>query len=111
MLPISIHSAQSPISHHVLDTTEILGLEFLFQLLARQPFKIRVPERITLEISLASHDAALEEEGLLTLLRNGAILAYYGVDDDVGDGNTANDPGVHVDAGSLVEDSFRSLIH
>lgn len=88
---------------------EILRFELLLQLVTRQPLEIRIAKGVALEVCLAGHDAALEEEGLLSLRGDGAVLAYYGVDDDVGDGDPADDPGVHVDSGGLVEDSLCSL--
>lgn len=108
MLPI-LYSGFLPVGHHVLHTTEILRLEFLLELLTRQPLEIRIAKWVTLQVSLAGHDAALEEERLLAGCGDGAVLAYYGVDDDVGDWDSADDPCVHVDSGGLVEDSFRSL--
>lgn len=88
---------------------EILGLEFLLELLTRQPLEIRIAKGVSLEVCLAGHDAALEEEGLLAWRGDGAVLAYYGVDDDVGNGDSADDPCVHVDSGGLVEDSLGGL--
>lgn len=97
------------IGHHVAHAAEVFGRQRLLELLTRQPLEIRIAEGITLQVSLASHDAALEEEGLESLLGHSAILANDGVLNDVSNGDTPNDPSVHVDTGSLVESTFSGL--
>ena len=88
---------------------EILSGQQLFQLLARQPLELGIAEGITLDVRLASHDAALEEKRLLAALRDGSVGGEGGLLDDVGDGDAADDPGVHVDASGLIEGSLGGL--
>lgn len=82
---------------------EVLGRQRLLQLLPGQPLEVLEPEAVALEVRLAGHDAALEEEGLYAALRLGAVLGEDGLVDEVRDGDAADDPGVHVDARRVVE--------
>lgn len=102
-------SSSLSIRHHVPHPLEVRRRELLLQLLPREPLEVCVPKRVPLEVGLAGHDAALDEEGLLAALLDGAIWALGGLVDDVGDGDAADDPGVHVGAGGLGEHSLGGL--
>lgn len=99
-----------PIRHHVAHAAEVGRGQLLFELLARQPLEVGVAEGVARDVGLAGHDAAAEEEGLAAVLLDGAILGAGGLVDEVGDGDAANDPGVHVDTGGLFKDTLGSLI-
>ena len=114
-----------PVSHHVADALEVGGRQLLLELLPGEPLEVGVAELVAGEVGLAGHDAALEEEGLLAPGgsaggggsrggrrrrggRGGGRRRGRGRD-EVGYGDAAYDPGVHVDACRLVEDSLRGL--
>lgn len=99
-----------PIRHHVAHATVVLSRQLLFELLARQPLEIGVAEGVAFEVGLTRHDAAAEEKCLPALCLDGAVVADGWLNDEVCNGHTAHDPGVHVDTGSLLKDSLRSLI-
>lgn len=108
--PFAFHKfSHLPVRHHVADAAEVLGGQLFFELLARQPLKVGVAEGAALDVGLAGHDAAAEEEGLGALFLDGTVLGEDGLVDEVGDGDAADDPGVHVDAGGLIEDSLGGL--
>lgn len=98
-----------PVSHHIPHAAIILRRQLRLQLLPRQPLEVCVSKGVALEVGLASHDPALEEEGLAALLLDLAGGAEDGLLHEVGDGDAADEPGVHVDAGSLVHDSLCAL--
>ena len=93
----------SSIRHHVAHPLEILGRQLLLEFLPRQPLEVGVAKGVVLEVGLAGHDAALEEKGLFPLLLDGSISFLDGLLDKVCHGDTADDPGVHVDTGGLIK--------
>lgn len=93
---------RSPLSKHALDALEVILGQRAAQLLLGQPLEVDQVVQVVLEVGLAGHDAALEEEDLLALLEQGAVLlAEDGAGDVVRDGHAADDPSVHVDACGL----------
>lgn len=83
----------------------------MLNLVLGQPLEVLQSQLVVREISLAGHDAALHEERLLAgeflarlILPRG--LEYVRV---MANGMVADEPGVHVDAGGLLECPFRGL--
>ena len=78
-------------------------------LLPRQPLEIAQSKRIALDISLAGHDSALHDEGLLSGLGDDGLRVDEWLGDDVADWDMAYDPGVHVHTTGLDENALCCL--
>lgn len=96
-----------PISQHVLDVAKISGREVVLKLLLCQPFKIGESKQVLLEICLPGHYARFHKEGLLPLYFNPFVETW--VDDVVTGRDVSHDPGVHINASGLNQDSFCGL--
>ena len=106
--------ATSPSSQHILDITPVLQLDEFRDLLFRQPHKILDTLRIPRQISLACHNTALHEKGLLAQRLLPDFFAGLGLSvvvDVVADGVVTHHPGVHIDTGGLCKGTFSGLSH
>lgn len=102
-----------PIRKHILNTAIILRQHKLLNLLLCEPLEVRNLQRISLQIGLTSHNAALQEKSLFTgdeFL--GGWVGFGGLEfvRVVADRVEADEPGVHVDTCGLGEGALRCLL-
>lgn len=84
----------------------------LLNLLLGQPLEVDDVLDVAIDLGLAGHDAALEEEGLLAEQLGaglGVVEGTVAVVDVVADGVVSDHPLVHIGAGGLEEGAFGSL--
>lgn len=105
-------SNRLPVGKHVLDVAVVLREHVLRDLVLGQPLEVLEVLDVGGQIGLTGHDAALHEEGLLTVRLGAGGLVDVGLAvfvDVVSGGVVADHPGVHVDTGGFGEGTLGGL--
>lgn len=113
-----VRSALRPLllDKHVPDGSPVGGMYQSANFVLREPSEVFIPEFGRLQVCLASQYSALDEKGLLaqSLKLDRSIFLFLRLLILIlvpADGVTRNDPCVHIDAASLNDDSFGSLVY
>lgn len=100
------------VGQHVLDLAVVRRVHKLSNLFPGQPLEVCDVEEVGGQVCLTSHDARLEEEGLLTKVLGAGLFVDLGFDaaNRVAEWVIANHPSVHVSASGLGKGAFGGLI-
>lgn len=110
-MPSTIISTCLPVGQHVLDVAVVLRQHVVCDLILRQPLEV-LEVLVGGQVSLAGHNAGLQEESLLAMVLSTGGLVDVGLAvlvDMVTGGVEADHPGVHVDTGTVGKGTLSSL--